>query len=52
MSIPTTMFNSQLPSPPLDSPGTSSFSFATLRWRLASGYFACFIIGWADGGTS
>lgn len=26
--------------------------FRTLGWRLASGYFACFILSWADGGRS
>jgi hypothetical protein len=26
--------------------------FCTLRWRLASGYFAYYILSWADGGRS
>ncbi|KAJ3574526.1 hypothetical protein NP233_g1716 [Leucocoprinus birnbaumii] len=50
-STPPTTFNSRAPSPNLDGVGVCHLSFGSLKWRLASGYFACFVIGWADGGA-
>lgn len=51
-SAPPTAYNSRAPSPEPEEPGPSRFSFDSMKWRLASGYFACFVTGWADGGTS
>ncbi|KAF5355966.1 hypothetical protein D9756_004248 [Leucocoprinus leucothites] len=50
-TAPPTALNSRAPSPTFDSVGTGHLSFDSLKWRLASGYFACFVIGWADGVT-
>lgn len=49
-SVVPTEYNTRSPSPALDNSDASN-SLPSLRWRLASGYFACFVIGWADGGT-
>jgi hypothetical protein len=49
-SASPTRYNIRSPSPGLDN-SITGHPFASLRWRLASGYFACFVIGWADGGT-
>lgn len=46
----STAFNSRVPSPSLEDPRISQCISYSLKWRLASGYFAYFVLGWADGG--
>jgi len=50
LSTPATAPNSCASSAIFDSVGQSYLSFRSLKWRLSSGYFACFLVGWADGG--
>jgi len=49
-STPATALNSCASSVIFDSVGQGYLSFHSLKWRLSSGYFACFLAGWADGG--
>jgi len=49
-STPATALNSCASSVIFDSIGQGYLSFHSLKWRLSSGYFACFLAGWADGG--
>ena len=49
-STPATALNSCASSAIFDSTGQGYLSFHSLKWRLSSGYFACFLVGWADGG--
>lgn len=51
-TVPLTAHNSRAPFPEAEESDYPQPTFASLRWRLASGYLACFVIGWADGGTS
>jgi len=50
LSMPATALNSYASSAISDSVGQGYLSFHSLKWRLSSGYFACFLVGWADGG--
>ncbi|KAF9451790.1 MFS general substrate transporter [Macrolepiota fuliginosa MF-IS2] len=50
-SAPPTAHNSRAPSPEPEYFDPPRFAFDSLKWRLASGYFACFVTGWADGVT-
>lgn len=50
-SVPLTVLNSGAPSLIFDNVGRGYLSFHSLKWRLSSGYFACFLVGWADGVT-
>ncbi|CAA7264719.1 unnamed protein product [Cyclocybe aegerita] len=52
-SSPSTAVNSRAPSPTkeLDEEDDPVTTFDRLNWRLASGFFACFMGGWADGVT-
>ncbi|KAJ3498028.1 hypothetical protein NLJ89_g10274 [Agrocybe chaxingu] len=52
-SSPSTAVNSRAPSPTkeLDEGDDPITTFDRLSWRLASGFFACFLGGWADGVT-
>jgi len=51
-SSPSTAVNSRAPSPTKESDDEEGFipDHDRLKWRLASGFFACFMGGWADGG--
>jgi len=50
-SVPLTVLNSGAPSLIFGNVGRGYLSFHSLKWRLSSGYFACFLVGWADGGV-
>ena len=52
-SSPTTAVNSRAPSPTKEIDAEYEYSLSRqdrLKWRLASGFFAVFLGGWADGG--
>lgn len=51
-SSPSTAVNSRAPSPTKEFDDEEGFipNQDRLKWRLASGFFACFMGGWADGG--
>ena len=51
-SSPSTAVNSRAPSPTKEFDDEEGFipDHDRLKWRLASGFFACFMGGWADGG--
>lgn len=53
-SSPSTAVNSRAPSPTKELDYADEAGESTkddrLNWRLASGFFACFLGGWADGG--
>ena len=52
-SSPTTAVNSRAPSPTKDIDAEYEYNLSRqdrLKWRLASGFFAIFLGGWADGG--
>ena len=55
-SSPSTAVNSRAPSPTKefidDDEEASEVGQDRLKWRLASGFFALFVGGWADGGES
>ncbi|KAF8168312.1 major facilitator superfamily domain-containing protein [Crassisporium funariophilum] len=53
-SSPSTAVNSRAPSPTKeydDEEEELSPGYHYSKWRLAGGFFACFMGGWADGGT-
>jgi hypothetical protein len=53
-SSPSTAVNSRAPSPSKEIDAECEFIVPRqdrLKWRLASGFFAVFLGGWADGGT-
>jgi hypothetical protein len=52
-SSPTTAVNSRAPSPTKEIDAEYEYNLPRqdrLKWRLASGFFAVFLGGWADGG--
>ena len=52
-SSPSTAVNSRAPSPTKQIDAEFEYNFSRqdrLKWRLASGFFAVFLGGWADGG--
>lgn len=52
-SSPSTAVNSRAPSPTKEIDAECEYKFSRqdrLKWRLASGFFAVFLGGWADGG--
>ena len=56
-SSPTTAVNSRAPSPTKEIHAGYECDISCrrqdrLKWRLASGFFAVFLCGWADGGKS
>ena len=54
-SSPSTAVNSRAPSPTKERDAECEYNFSRqdrLKWRLASGFFAVFLGGWADGGKS
>jgi hypothetical protein len=54
LSNPTTAVNSRAPSPTKEIDAEYEYGLSRLqdrlKWRLASGFFAIFLGGWADGG--